>query len=62
MELLKNGLHQSTLQQLCDDASYTVVIENNGVARKWVATSFLSNSIVFNENSVTSIIAELSQR
>ena len=57
-------LHQaseSMLQQLCDDASNTVLTENNGVAWRWVATPFWSDSIVFNENSIASIIAELSQ-
>ena len=39
-------------RQLCDDASVTVLIENNGVAGKWVATPFWSDSIVFNENSI----------
>ena len=50
------------LWQLCDDASDTVLIENNGVARKWVAIPFWSNSVVFNDSSITSVIAELSQR
>ena len=31
----------STLQQLCDDASDTVLIENNGVTPEWAATYFL---------------------
>ena len=58
-------LHQalaSTLRQLCGDASDTVLIENNEVTRKWVATPFWSDSIVFNENRIASVIAELSQR
>ena len=38
--------------QLCGDASDTVLFENNGVARKWVATPFWSDSIVSNENSI----------
>ena len=53
-------LHQaseSMLRQLCNDASYTVLIEKNGVVWKWVAIRFWSDSIVFNENSVTSVIA-----
>ena len=41
----------STLQQLCDDASNTVLIENNGVAPDWSCYPFLSNSIVINENT-----------
>ena len=52
---------RSTLRQLCDDARDTVLIEDNGVTQKWVATPFWSKSNVFNENSTTSIIAELSQ-
>ena len=43
------------LQQLCDYASDNVIIENNGVSRKWVAIPFWSDSIVFNESSITSI-------
>ena len=57
-------LHQvsvSMLQELCNDASDTVLIENNGVASEWVATPFWSDSIVFNENSVANTIPELSQ-
>ena len=54
-------LHQasaSMLQQLCDDTSDTVVIENNGVAPEWDCNPFSSNSFVFNENSTISVIAE----
>ena len=29
---------ESTLQQLCDDASNPVLIENNSVTQKWVST------------------------
>ena len=61
---LRACLHQasaSMLRQLCDNASDTILIESNRVAWKWVATSFQSGSIVFNENSMASIIAELSQ-
>ena len=57
-------LHQaskSTLRQLCDDANYTALIENNGASRNWVATPFWSNSIVFNKSGIASIIVELSQ-
>ena len=49
----------STLQKLCYDTSNTVVIESNEVAWNWVATQFWSDSIIFNEDSITSIIAEL---
>ena len=47
-------------QQLWDDTTDTVLIEYNGVTRKWVAIPIWSNSIVFNENSIASIIAALS--
>ena len=50
---LRARLHQasaSTLQQLCHDASVTALIENDGVAQKWVATQFWRDFIVFNEN------------
>ena len=47
--------HTHTLRQLCDDARNTVLIENNGVAQKWVATPFWSNSILFHKNTIASI-------
>ena len=62
LEILRAHLYQasvSTLRQLCDDASDTVLMQNNGVARKWVVALFRSDSIVFNENSITSVIAAL---
>ena len=43
---------ESTLRQLCDDASDPVLIENNGITRKWIATQFLTDSIVFRETSI----------
>ena len=64
MATLRVRLHQvsaSMLQQLRDDASNTVLIENNEFIQKWVVTHFWSDSIVCNENSIASIIAELSQ-
>ena len=63
MKFLGAPLHQasaSTLRQLCDDASNTALIENNGVAPDLGCNPFLGDSIVFNENSIISIIAELS--
>ena len=45
-----------------NSASDTVLIESNGMTQKWVATAFWSNSIAFNENIITSVITELSQR
>ena len=51
--------------QCCDNSvmmlSDTVLIENNGVTWKWVATPFWSDSTIFNENSIANIIAELLQ-
>ena len=60
--LVRAHLHQrspSTLRQLCDDASDIVLIQNNGVASKWVATPFWSDSIDSNESRITSVIATL---
>ena len=42
-DTVRAHLHQvslSMLQQLCDYASSTIPIENNGIAQKWVATPF----------------------
>ena len=47
---------------LFDDASHSVLIENNGVAPDWACNLFSSDSIVFNENRIASVIAELLQR
>ena len=52
----------STLRQLRDDASDTVLVENNGVAPEQDCNPFSSGSIVFNEKSIGSVIAELLQR
>ena len=62
--ILGARLHQASvliLRQLCNDTSDSVLIEINGLTQIWVATPFWSNSIDFNENSIPSIIAELSQ-
>ena len=61
----KARLHQalaSILQQLCNGASDTALIENNEVAPESGCNPFSSDTIVFNENSFASIITELSQR
>ena len=50
-----SGPFTQMLQGLCNDTSNTVFIENNEDAQKWVATSFWSDSIVFNENSMYSL-------
>ena len=52
-------LHQvlmSMLRQYYSDNSDTVLIENNGVASEWSCNQFSSNSIVFSENSIASIV------
>ena len=62
--LVKTCLHQasaSMLWQLCDDASGSILIENNGMTQEWARNLFSSDSIVFNENRIASVIAELSQ-
>ena len=46
-------------RQRCDYACDSVLIENSRVAWKWVANPFWSNSIVFNENRIASIITVL---
>ena len=48
-QTLKARLHQASamLQQLCDDASNSVLIEINGDAWKWVTTPFWSFILEF---------------
>ena len=55
---IPNQASVSMLRQLCDDTSDTVLIENNGVAPEWGCKPYLSDSIIFSENSITSVIAE----
>ena len=60
--VLRARLHQTsvlTLQQLCNDASNTALIENNGVTLKWVATLFWSDSIDSNDSSISRVITAL---
>ena len=60
---LRVHLHQasaSTLPQLCDGTSDTVLIKNNEVSQKWVVTLILGDSVVFDENRILSISTELS--
>ena len=55
--LFQTHLHQvseSMLRQLCDDANNPALIENN----EWGCNLSSSDSIVFNQNSITSVIAE----
>ena len=49
----------SMLQQLWDDVSDSLLIENNGVASEWGCNPFWSNCIVFNQTSMASVIAAL---
>ena len=49
----------SMLQQLCDNTSNTVLIENNGAAPDWRYNPFWSDSIVFNESSIASVVVAL---
>ena len=61
---LRTRSHQvsvSTLRQLCNDARGPVLIENNTVVSEWGCNPFWCNCIVFNHNSITSVIAALSQ-
>ena len=52
--------------QCCHNSAMTLVIlfliENNRVTLEWGCNPFWSNTIVLNENSIHSTIAELSQR
>ena len=45
------------LRQICDDTSDTVLIENNGINWKWVATLFWGDSIIFNESTIAGVIS-----
>ena len=59
---VRAGLHQassSMLRQLSDDASDSVLIESNGITPELGCNPFSSNSIVFNENRIASVIAQL---
>ena len=47
------------LQQLCDDSSDFVLLENNGVAPEWSYNPFLIDTVVFNKNRIASVIAAL---
>ena len=59
---VRGRLHQtslSMLRQLSDDASDTVLIENNGVTQKWIAIPCWSDFIAFDKNSIAGVITEL---
>ena len=45
--------------QCCDDTCDSVLIENKRIAPEWDCNSFSSDSTVFNENRITSVIAAL---
>ena len=49
----------STLHQLCDDGSDSILIRNNEATLQWGCNPFSSDFIVFNENRIATIIAEL---
>ena len=55
-----HGASASPMWQLCNDASNSVLIQNNRVTPDLGCNPFWRNSIVCNENRITSIIAELS--
>ena len=48
--------------QRCNDAYDSILIEISGVVWRWVAIPFWSDSIVFIDNRIASVIAELLQR
>ena len=49
------------LQQLCDDDSDSVLIENNGITPDSGCNPFSSDTVVFNEKRIASVITELLQ-
>ena len=49
----------SIQHQHCGDTSHTSLIEYNGVTPKWVVTPFRSDSIIFNQRTVASIIRSI---
>ena len=54
------GLHQSSasmLWQVHDDASDSILIENNGVSPDWGCNPFSSDTIVFNEMKIAVVAA-----
>ena len=46
-------------RQSCNDACDSFLTENSGVAPDWVCNPFSSDTIVFNENRIARVIAEL---
>ena len=46
----------STLRQLCDDTSDSVLIENNEIAPDWGCNAFQAAPLFFNNNRITSVI------
>ena len=64
-ELLRARLHQSSesmLPHFLNDARDTIPIENNGVAPEWNCNPVSRDSIVFTDNKIHNVIAELLQR
>ena len=58
---VRDHLHQaspSMPRQLYDDASDSVLIEHNGVTPDWGCNTFSSNTVVFKDNRITSVMAK----
>ena len=58
-DLVLGSVYTKRQCQHSDDPCDSVLIENSGVPWKWVANSFWSDSIVFNENRIVSLITAL---
>ena len=55
---LKTSIYTKHQRQLYDEASNSVLIENNGVSLDMGWSRFLSDTVVVNKNSIASITAE----
>ena len=62
---LLGSIYTKRQHQCCDNSAMRLVIQlslkNNGVIPEWGCNSFLSDTIVFNNSSITSVITESSQ-
>ena len=56
---LLGPIYTKRQRQRCDDACDSVLIENNRVAPEWGCNLFSSDSFVFNENRIASVITAL---
>ena len=52
-------IYNKCQHQHSDDTCDSILIENNGFNPEWGCNPFLSDSIIFNENRIASIIAAL---